>query len=326
MIYHSSEPSPRRHLVAGVSNEVDGDPVRSFSYSHDLLGRPVRRIDATPSVVTTNTFSYNARSEVTNAIFHSPFSISHSYAYDPAGNRTSSSSGASPSSYDANALNQYESVATGGATNALVHDAYGNLSRTAHHTCHFVDDNLLEVVYTNRTRFGHRCASFSYDALGRRKGKSSNPYGGPSSWRRFYRSGWLLLEEEVHNGAGVPAESVFHVWGRDLSGTLDGAGGVGGLLATEVGGVWYFPLYDANGNVTDYVSETGEVVASYAYDAFGRTIAQSGPMADAFPFRFSTKYYDSETGLYYYGRRYYSPDLGRWLTRDPIEEEGNMVA
>ena len=44
---------------------------------------------------------------------------------------------------------------------------------------------------------------------------------------------------------------------KDLSGTLDGAGGVGGLLATEVGGVWYFPLYDNNGNVTDYVSETG---------------------------------------------------------------------
>ncbi|MBQ6924552.1 MAG: hypothetical protein IJQ73_07920, partial [Kiritimatiellae bacterium] len=83
-----------------------------------------------------------------------------------------------------------------------------------------------------------------------------------------------------------------------------------------------FPLYDNNGNVTDYVSETGEVVASYAYDAFGRTIAQSGAMADVFPFRFSTKYYDAETGLYYYGYRYYSPELGRWLTRDPIEEDG----
>ncbi len=75
-------------------------------------------------------------------------------------------------------------------------------------------------------------------------------------------------------------------------------------------------------NTTDYVSETGEVVASYSYDAFGRTLSATGPMADAFPFRFSTKYYDSETGLYYYGRRYYSPDLGRWLNPDPIEEEG----
>ena len=105
-------------------------------------------------------------------------------------------------------------------------------------------------------------------------------------------------------------------------GTLDGAGGVGGLLATEVGGVWYFPLYDNNGNITDYVSETGEVVASYAYDAFGRTIAQSGAMASVFPFRFSTKYYDAESGLYYYCYRNYSPDLGRWITRDPIEEDG----
>ena len=105
-------------------------------------------------------------------------------------------------------------------------------------------------------------------------------------------------------------------------GTVDGAGGVGGLLATEVGGVWYFPLYDNNGNVTDYVSETGDVVASYSYDAFGRTIAQSGAMADMFPFRFSTKYYDTESGLYYYGYRYYSPELGRWMTRDPIEEDG----
>ena len=36
--------------------------------------------------------------------------------------------------------------------------------------------------------------------------------------------------------------------------------------------------------------------------------------------RFSTKYYDAETDLYYYGYRYYSPSLGRWISRDPIKE------
>ena len=40
--------------------------------------------------------------------------------------------------------------------------------------------------------------------------------------------------------------------------------------------------------------------------------------------RFSTKYYDAETDLYYYGYRYYSPSLGRWISRDPIEEEGGV--
>ncbi len=75
-------------------------------------------------------------------------------------------------------------------------------------------------------------------------------------------------------------------------------------------------------NVTDYVSETGDVVVSYTYDAFGRTLSATGSMASVFPFRFSTKYYDAESGLYYCGYRYYSPELGRWLTRDPIEEDG----
>ena len=135
-------------------------------------------------------------------------------------------------------------------------------------------------------------------------------------------NGWSLQTEQWRQGNSGPYNFVHYVWGSDLSGTLDGAGGVGGLLATEVGGAWYFPLYDNNGNVTDYVSETGEVVASYAYDAFGRTLSATGSMSSVFPFRFSTKYYDAETGLYYYGYRYYSPELGRWITRDPIEEDG----
>jgi len=41
-------------------------------------------------------------------------------------------------------------------------------------------------------------------------------------------------------------------------------------------------------------------------------------------FRFSTKYRDGETGLYYYGFRYFSPELGRWITRDPVGEEGGF--
>ena len=60
------------------------------------------------------------------------------------------------------------------------------------------------------------------------------------------------------------------------------------------------------------------------YDDFGRTISRSGSMADFFRMRFSTKYFDSETGLYYYGYRFYSPSLMRWLNRDPIEEKGGL--
>ena len=101
-----------------------------------------------------------------------------------------------------------------------------------------------------------------------------------------------------------------------------GAGGVGGLVAVSVDGDYYFPGYDNNGNVIGYWNEDGEIVAEYAYDAFGNTIYEDGDMADFFPHRFSTKYYDADSDLYYYGYRHYSPSLGRWISRDPIEEEG----
>ena len=57
-------------------------------------------------------------------------------------------------------------------------------------------------------------------------------------------------------------------------------------------------------------------------DPFGNISASSGSKADDFVFRFSTKYFDGETGLSYYGFRMYSPEMGRWISRDPIGEKG----
>ena len=108
----------------------------------------------------------------------------------------------------------------------------------------------------------------------------------------------------------------------DKSGTEQGAGGVEGLLAVSVDGVFYIPCYDHNGNVVLYVSETGSIAAQYTYDPYGNVIESSGPLADVFSFGFSTQYHDRETGMVGYKRRFYGPVLGRWLNRDPIEEEG----
>ena len=54
---------------------------------------------------------------------------------------------------------------------------------------------------------------------------------------------------------------------------------------------------------------------------FGEPLVSTGTVAAEMPFQFSTKYQDSETGLLYYGYRYYDPITGRWLSRDPISEE-----
>ena len=121
-----------------------------------------------------------------------------------------------------------------------------------------------------------------------------------------------------------------YVWGPDLSQSVQGAGGIGGLLLQEkddAAGQTKTRLYtyEANGNVGQLVDgTTGAVVAHYEYDPFGTTLTASGTAAAANPFRFSTKYTDDETTLLYYGYRFYSPYLGRWLTRDPIGEEGGV--
>ena len=86
--------------------------------------------------------------------------------------------------------------------------------------------------------------------------------------------------------------------------------------------VFYF--YDANGNVTQLVDTNGAKVATYEYDPFGKVRSSSGAQADDNPFRFSTKYFDDETELVYYGYRYCSPTLGRWVNRDPVGERGGV--
>ena len=135
-----------------------------------------------------------------------------------------------------------------------------------------------------------------------------------------------------------------YVWGLDIDGTLQGAGGVGGLLAVvrsdcaatnspthqlsnsptpnsslfTLHSSLYFPTYDANGNITEYVTTNGEIVAHYDYSPFGEPLIESGELASSFTHRFSTKPWCPVTGLYEYQMRKYRPEIGRWLSRDPI--------
>src|SRR5690606_34060153 len=97
--------------------------------------------------------------------------------------------------------------------------------------------------------------------------------------------------------------------------------GVGGLLSIqdEPLGNYSFPLADGNGNITKLVAPVAgdiETTADYEYGPFGELIRMTGERAKANPFRFSTKYQDDESGLLYYGYRYYDAGTGKWLNRE----------
>jgi RHS repeat-associated protein len=120
-----------------------------------------------------------------------------------------------------------------------------------------------------------------------------------------------------------------YVWGLDLSETLEGAGGVGGLLwvtlhiASAAAPGPHFAAYDGNGNVVALVrATTGTETACYEYGPFSESIRVTGPAAPLTPFRFSTKRTEPAADLVLYEYRAYSPSTGRWLNRDPIEESG----
>ena len=169
---------------------------------------------------------------------------------------------------------------------------------------------------------------FKYDYLGRRvQKKVLNNWTGTSgatvTHLKYVYDGHNLIAELDASVNSKPVLSTY-VWGLDLSGTMQGAGGVGGLLMVKDGTKTYFPAYDGNGNLLALLdSADGSLDAKYEYGAFGEPLRVGGTaIAADNPFRFSTKYTDVESGLVYYGFRYYSPSLGRFLNRDPLGEAG----
>jgi RHS repeat-associated protein len=86
------------------------------------------------------------------------------------------------------------------------------------------------------------------------------------------------------------------------------------------------PRRPAEGNSFLHPSDTPteKWFAQYEYGPFGELLRATGPLAQTFNHLFSTKYFDWETGLSYYGHRYYSPTPARWLSRDPIAELGGL--
>jgi RHS repeat-associated protein len=179
----------------------------------------------------------------------------------------------------------------------------------------------------------HFLLQFSYDYLGRRVQKRvvNVSLGNlEMTSRRFLYDGWnLVAEYQAPGGTTIGSIVRSYAWGLDIARSLTDAGGVGALVqVTDHGsGKTYLPTYDGNGNIASIVNaESGIIAATYEYDANGQLLRADdtdSTIADQ-PFRFSTKFTDVETKLIYYGHRYYSPELGRFINRDPSEESGGL--
>ena len=96
------------------------------------------------------------------------------------------------------------------------------------------------------------------------------------------------------------------------------------LISRHAGATSTFYTFDAQGNVAQRLNSAGAVVSDSVYDSYGMATT-SGTAADAFGYGGQFGYYsDQSTGLILLTQRYYAPDLGRFLTRDPIGTDGGV--
>jgi RHS repeat-associated protein len=241
------------------------------------------------------------------------------WALDLLDNWSTFSSGGTTQTRHHNAQNQITDI----NGNPLAYDNDGNT---------LTDDRGYSFVYDAWNRpvqvfdsFGNLLAAYSYDPLGRRTQEFENDFwGNPTTRDLFFSAQGQVVEEWETNPSGNTVVRAQEVWSPVYVDALvlrdrDPVPGGSGILSERL-----YALQDANWNVRAIVDTTGTVQERYVYDPYGQVTVWDpvyGQALGGSQFGFSWPYQcgrlDSNTGLYHFRHRDYSPTLGRWLEQDP---------
>jgi RHS repeat-associated protein len=218
---------------------------------------------------------------------------------------------------------------------AFVHDTDGNLTSDGRWTYSWDGENRLTTMtaLASVPALAQRQIVCYYDYMSRRVRKlefTRDPSTGqltvPAGNAFYAWDGWTLAAELAGDGSPVRR----YLWNtarghKSLAAVRLGAGTGAASPPAQ------FAIVDGNDNVMRLVNgatpagaTAAEVTAVYEYGPFGEPLRATGPAADANLVRFSSETVDTASGFYYYGYRYYSPDTGRWISRDPIGERGGV--
>jgi len=281
------------HRLTAIEHRKGADLLALFAYTLDSIGNRKSKAVAGLNPLAEN-YAYDAADQVTQAKYGTARTVA--YTYDASGNRQLVSDSGSTQSYAANALNQYTSV--GGA--AHTYDANGNLIGTSSAAYAYDAQNRLVSATVNGT-----VTTFAYDPRNRVVQRTAN-----GTITNLTYDGWNLIEER--DGTGALQQVYVH--GAAVDEIL--------TKVTTTGAVYYHA--DGLGNTVALTNETGQLVESTTYDAFGAATIRSASgsvlaaSSVANRFLFTGREWVSDTGIYDYRNRVYSPALGRFLQSDPI--------
>jgi len=195
-------------------------------------------------------------------------------------------------------------------------DAENRLVSYAHAWSNFYYDFNLHAWVSAH---GSKPTVFRYDGSGRLREITEHRTNGTIETRsRFVWNGWMPVGELDASNKLVRT----FTWGVDLSGSIGGAGGIGGLLAIRQGGTNYFVRSDGKGNVVEVRRTNGVVVGAYSYSPYGKILSQTNTYNQ--PFRWASKLFHTRSGFYYFGLRWYLPGFARFASREPLGESASI--
>ena len=270
-----------------------------------------------------DTFGYNSRSELVSATLGND---NYSYAFDAIGNRETSSEAGTALAYATSNLNQYTGIAPSssslqeagdraeGVVEALAYDADGNatLIRTSTGTWQ-ISYNAENRPVRFENAGTQTVVECGYDSQGRRFEKKVTVAGTTTLHHRYIYRGYLQIACVDCTRSGHPALWLVTWDPSQPTATRP--------LAIQKDGTWFTYGYDITKNVCEVFGPAGYIRTAYSYAPFGN-VSASGDVSQ--PFQWSSEHYDSELDLVYYNFRHYSPSLGRFLSRDPIAEQGGL--
>lgn len=244
--------------------------------------------------------------------------ISHDFQYDSINNRISKDS----QIYSINKLNQLLQD----GKNTYAYDLNGNLiiKTDEFNKFEYKYDALDRLIMVeDEESFYH----YHYDPLNRRVKKIKQS---KSERDKNVLTHYIYQGQNEIGSIKIESDVDFEVNQRKAISELRvlglGKGAeIGAAIAIEIDGKIYAPLHDLSGNVSCLIdAENGSVAETMRYSAFGEEFiynANKKPIEKTEignPWHYASKRLDPETGFIYFGRRYYFPSTGRWITADPL--------
>lgn len=269
---------------------------------------PVEWIGNDPLGKSYSKFTFDNQSRLIEESGHA----ANSYTYDTLGNRISCNS--EPQELDALNSLIYD------GSNHYAYDANGNLTQKIGKQEQFsfgydALNRLTSVVIDEAVKI-----LYIYDPQGRRTEKILQEYSAEKGWNSTQTVKYIYFHNDEIGEVHAAQEIVSHrILGQPKSSSI------GSTIAIELGDTLYATINDYRGNIACLVdTSNGKVAEFYRYEAFGKQaifgedLSLKTSQTALSPWRYSSKRYDAETDLVYFGKRYYSPQIGRWITADPL--------